>query len=107
MTTTPDETDWREKIMENLPDAEVHGRYDTFTSAYEMIKIAAYNRRMTVEAFVGRAALAVAVHDFSDEITWEDATKKEPPLRDLRLGPRKRVRRRGLGFGPWKIEGMS
>lgn len=105
--TTPPTGDWRDEIMKNLPDAEVHARYDTFESALEIIKTAAYNRRMTVEAFVGRAALAVAVHDFADEITWEDATNKEPPLRDLRLSARKRVRRRGRGFGPWKIEGMS
>mgnify|MGYP006137166177 CR=1 FL=1 len=100
-------TDWRQNILSNLPEDAVPIKGHTFPSALEVIKIAAFNRRMRVEDFVGRAALAVAVHDNAAELTWEMATEKEPPLADLRRRSLPKRRLRGRGFGPWKIEGMG
>ena len=106
-TTTPPTGDWRDKIVRDLPEVSVRLEGRTFPSALELIRIAAYNRRMSVLDFVGRAALAVAIHDQQGDITWEDATDKEPPLPDLRRWRLPRRRLRGKNFGPWKIEGMS
>lgn len=100
-------TDWRANILADLPDAQVHFRGNSFDSAWELIQTAAFNRRMSVEDFVGRAALAVAVHDSGGEVTWEDATDKEPPLRDIRRRKLPHLRLRGRGFGPWKIGKMT
>lgn len=99
--------DWRDNILSDLPEGKVNLRGHTYPTALEVIKAAAYNRRMTVEDFVGRAALAVAVHDFAGDLTWEMATDKEPPLADLRRRSLPKRRLRGRNFGPWKIEGMS
>lgn len=99
--------DWRDNILTDLPEGVSSIRANTYPTALEMIRAAAYNRRMTVEDFVGRAALAVAVNDFSGQTTWEMATDKEPPLADLRRRSLPKRRLRGRGFGPWKIEGMS
>lgn len=99
--------DWRDNILSQLPEGSTSIKGQTFPTALEIIKAAAYNRRMTTEDFVGRAALAVAVHDFGGELTWEMATEKEPPLADLRRRGLAKRRLRGRGFGPWKIEGMS
>lgn len=100
-------TDWRDSILSDLPEGPITVRAHTYPTGLEMIRAAAYNRRMTVEDFVGRAALAVAVHDFAGDVTWEMATEKEPPLADLRRHKLPKRRLRGRGFGPWKIEGMS
>lgn len=100
-------TDWRANILRDLPDGPVQIRGESYDSAWELIKIAAYNRRMHVRDFIARAALAVAVYDSDGEISWEDATDKEPPLADLRLNQIPRRRLRGKGFGPWKIRGMD
>lgn len=99
--------DWRDNLLTDLPEGPVTFRANTYPTALEIIKAAAYNRRMTLEDFVGRAALSVAVHDFSGDMTWEMATDKEPPLADLRRRSLPKRRLRGRGFGPWKIEGMS
>lgn len=99
--------DWRDNILNDLPEGPITVRAHTFPSALEMIRTAAFNRRMTVEDFVGRAALAVAVHDFAGETTWERATEKEPPMSDLRRRSLPKRRLRGRNFGPWIIEGMS
>ena len=104
---TPKKGDWRDNLLSNLPEGPINLRAHTYPTALEIIRAAAYNRRMTVEDFVGRAALAVAVHDFSGEMTWEEATDKEPPLSDLRRRSLPKRRLRGRNFGPWKIEGMS
>lgn len=99
--------DWRDNILNDLPEGPTTLKGQTFASALELIRVAAYNRRMTVEDFVGRAALAVAVHDHGGDMTWEKATEKEPPLADLRRRKLPKRRLRGRNFGPWKIEGMS
>ena len=99
--------DWRDNLLANLPEGPINVRAHTYPTALEIIRAAAYNRRMTVEDFVGRAALSVAVHDFAGDMTWEEATDKEPPLADLRRHSLPKRRLRGRGFGPWKIEGMS
>lgn len=99
--------DWRDNILNDLPEGNTTIRGHSFPTALEIIRAAAYNRRMTVEDFVGRAALAVAVHDFAGDLTWEMATEKEPPLADLRRHKLPKRRLRGRNFGPWKIEGMS
>lgn len=98
--------DWRDNILNDLPEGPINVRGHTYPSALELIKVAAYNRRMTVEDFVGRAALAVAVHDHGD-ITWEQATEKEPPLADIRRRSLPKRRLRGMNFGPWKIGSME
>ena len=99
-------TDWRAHIMRDLPEAPRIIRGASFDSAIEVIETAAFNRRMSVEDYIGRAALAVAVFDGAGEETWDSIMEKEPPLRDLRLRSLPRRRMRGRGFGGWKIIGM-
>ncbi len=99
--------DWRDVILRDLPEPYATVKATTFPSALEIIKVAAFNRRMRLSEFVGRAALAVAVYDNRGEITWQEATRLEPQLHDLRLGPGDTRRRRGKNHGPWQIEGMS
>lgn len=99
--------DWRDNILNDLPEGPVPLRGQTYPTAMELIRVAAWNRRISVEDFVGRAALSVALYDSNGEITWEDATEKEPPLRDERRRKLPRRRMRGRGFGPWKIGSMS
>lgn len=106
MKTQKPKGDWRDNILADLPETPVPLKGSTFPTALEIIRIAAYNRRMTTEDFVGRAALAVAVHD-ADDMTWVEATKNEPPLGDLRRRSLPKRRLRGRGFGSWSIEGMS
>lgn len=103
MTSSPEPQDWRETIMRDLPDAPVRATFETFESAYEIIKIAAYNRRMHARDFIGRAALAMAIYDSDGELDWEKLTEKEPPIGDVRLRNVRKRRLRGRGFGPWKI----
>lgn len=95
---------WRQEILKDLPEKRVSMKAVTFESAAELIKIAAYNRRMGVEEFIGRAALAFAVHDSGNNPSWEQATKREPPMRDLRRHNLPRRRLFGRGFGKWEIE---
>lgn len=97
--------DWRDQIIQDLPEAEERLMIRSYPTALELIRVAAYNRRMSVRDFISRAALAVAVYDHGD-ITWEEATDKEPPLPDLRRWRLPRRRLRGKNFGPWKIDGM-
>lgn len=105
--TTSQSPDWRANILRDMPEDPVTIKAATFPTALELITTAAYNRRMTVEDFIGRAALAVAVFDAEGDPTWEDAFEKEPPLRDLRRRGLPRRRLRGKNFGPWRIGGMS
>ena len=100
-------TDWRANILRDLPDAPVTVRAATYPTALAVIEVAAYNRRMTVEDFIGRAALAVAVYDSDGSDTWEGISEKEPPLRDIRTRKLPRRRLRGRGFGAWRITGMN
>lgn len=97
--------DWRDNILNDLPEGPIPLRGATYPTALEVIKVAAYNRRMSLEEYIGRAALAVAAYDTETE--WDSITDKEPPLRDLRRHRLPRRRLRGRGFGPWKITGMS
>lgn len=99
--------DWRDRILTDLPEGPIPLRGATFPSAMELIKTAAFNRRISVEDFVGRAALAVAIWDSDGEHSWEEATDKEPPLRDIRRRKLPKRRLRGRGFGPWTIRGME
>lgn len=99
--------DWRDKIISALPEDRIGRKFETFPSAIELIETAAFNRRMRVEDYVGRAALAFAVHDSDGELTWEQAADKEPPMADLRRKGMARRRLRGRNFGPWTIEGLS
>lgn len=99
--------DWRDAIITALPEDRIGRKFETFPSAMELIEVAAFNRRMRVEDFVGRAALAFAVYDSNGELTWEQATDKEPPMADLRRRAMARRRLRGRNFGPWTIEGLS
>ena len=100
-------TDWRDRIMADLPEAPINIRGHSHPTAYDIIKVAAYNRRMTVADFIGRAALAVAVYDGDGSDTWDSATEMEPPLHDLRRRKLPRRRLRGTGFGAWRITGMN
>lgn len=104
---TSQETDWRENILRDLPEGPIPLRGATFPTALEVIRVAAYNRRMSLEDFVGRAALAVALYDGDGSDTWDEVMEKEPPLRDLRRHKLPRRRMRGRGFGPWRITGMD
>lgn len=97
--------DWRDNILGDLPEGPVQLRGTTFTSALEIIKIAAYNRRMHLDEYVGRAALAMAVADLG--LDWAEVTDKEMPMRDLRRHKLPARRLRGRGFGPWRIKGLE
>ncbi len=95
--------DIRAEIAEQLPEPRVSARFYTFESAFEAIETAAYNRRMRTGDFVGRAALAFAVFDSDGDLTWAEATEKEPPMRDLLKLGFDRDRLRGGGHGKWQI----
>lgn len=98
---------WRDAVLSDLPEPRRSVKAFTFPSAYELIKIAAYNRRMTIEDFIGRAALAVAVYDSGGEHSWKEMTRPEPGMKDLRRRGLPLKRHFGEGFGPWKIGDMS
>jgi len=105
MATPKPKGDWRDNILNDLPEGPVQLRGTTYPSALEAIRTAAYNRRMHLDEYVGRAALALAVADLG--LDWDDITDKEPPLRDLRRHRLPARRLRGRGFGPWRIERIT
>lgn len=98
-------SDWRADVLKSLPDEKVAFRIVSFTSAYALIGEAAYNRRMKIEDFCGRAALAVAAFDAGE--TWLAAAHDEPPIHDLRRTRLPAKRRYGKDFGAWQIMGMK
>ena len=93
----------RQEIADQMPEKRVSSRFTTFQSAYSEIEDAAFNRRMTVREYVGRAALAFAVYDSQGEVRWEDITEKEPPISDLLRPGFPKDRLRGRGHGDWQI----
>jgi hypothetical protein len=97
-------TDWRADVLRSLPEQKEAYRFVTFNSAYRLIGDAAFNRRMKIEDFVGRAALAVACYD-ADE-PWLAVAHNEPPLYDLRRNNMPAKRRYGRDFGDWQIVSM-
>ena len=100
-------TGWRADLLNDLPQARIEARFYTFPDAYDLIKVAAYNRRMKAQDFVGRAALAVAVFDSDGEHTWREMTRQEPPMYDLRRHNLPLKRQFGANFGPWEVQVMS
>lgn len=98
---------WRADILRDLPQSRIQVKAHTFPNAYDLIKIAAFNRRMSVEEYIGRAALAFAVYDAGEETTWKQMTRLEPPMRDLRRHNLPRKRLFGRGFGKWEIERLK
>ena len=86
-----------------MPEERLRGRFYTFASALSEIKDAAYNRRMLYEDYVGRAALAFAVHDSQGEIMWDEIMQKEPKISNLTMGGYAKSRERGRAHGPWQI----
>lgn len=97
--------DWRNDVLRSLPDKKVAFRVVTFESALDLIEVAAYNRRMRVEDFAGRAALAVAAHDAG--MSWGEVTRKEPPIYDMRRHSMPAKRAYGRGHGHWSIPEMK
>ncbi len=95
--------EWRTDLLRDLPEKRMVAKYFTFESAYDLIKVAAYNRRITIEDFVGRSALAFAVYDSNGEISWREATRLEPNMADLRRHNLPMKRKFGADFGPWEI----
>jgi hypothetical protein len=93
----------REQIAAQMPEPRVSGRFSTFPSAYNEIRDAAFNRRMIVADYVGRAAAAFAVFDSQGEVNWEELMEKEPPISDLVRGGFAKERLRGGGHGEWQI----
>jgi hypothetical protein len=100
------ESDWRADILEDLAQARIEVRAQTFPTAYDLIKVAAFNRRMDVRDYIGRAALAFAVYDARGEVSWKQMTRLEPPMRDLRRHNLPKRRLFGEGFGEWTIENL-
>jgi hypothetical protein len=100
------ESEWRADLLEDLPQARIEVRAQTFPNAYNIIKVAAFNRRMDPKDFIGRAALAFAVYDAAGNVTWKQATRLEPPMRDLRRHNLPKRRLFGEGFGSWEIESL-
>ena len=98
-------TDWRADVLRSLADEKRAFRIVTFESAYKLIGEAAYNRRMKMEDFCGRAALAVAAFD-ADE-PWQAVAYREPPIHDLRRVRLPAKRKYGRDFGPWQITDMT
>jgi hypothetical protein len=94
-------SDIREGIEADFPEKRVSTPAHTFPSALTLINTAAYNRRMKTAEYIGRAALAFAIHDSQGEDDWETATELEPTM--FNLLTRERVRYRGRGFGKWQI----
>ena len=97
----------REEIWEQFPEPRVSGRFVTFPSAMKEIEDAAYNRRMIVREYVGRAAAAFAVYDSHGEVMWDELMDLEPPISDLVVGGYAKSRLRGRGHGNWKIERLG
>lgn len=93
----------REQIAGQMPEKRVSARFHTFPSALSEISDAAYNRRMTVRDYVGRAALAFAVYDSDGEVLWDDIAELEPSVTDIVRPGFDRERLRGYGHGPWQI----
>jgi hypothetical protein len=93
----------REEIEAQMVERRLSARFHTFPSALAEISDAAYNRRMTVRDFVGRAALAFAVYDSEGEVVWDEITEKEPNMTDLVRPGFDRDRLRGGGHGKWQI----
>jgi hypothetical protein len=94
---------WREDLLAALPQARIQVQAITFPDAYDLMKIAAFNRRMHVPEFIGRAALAFAVYDAGEDATWAAMTRNEPPMRDVRRHNLPPKRKFGHDFGPWVI----
>lgn len=99
--------DWKADLLADLPQRRIAVKAHTYDDAYVLIQVAAYNRRMSVQDFIGRAALAVAVADSKGEHSWREMTRLEPPMRDLRRNNLPYKRKFGEDFGPWKITGME
>ena len=93
----------RQEIAEQMPEKRLQSRFTTFESAYREIEDAAYNRRMLVREYVGRAALAFAVYDSQGEVLWDEITQKEPPIGDLLRPGFLKDRLRGQDHGEWQI----
>jgi hypothetical protein len=86
-----------------MPEKRLSARFHTFPTALSEISDAAYNRRMTVRDYVGRAALAFAVFDSEGELMWDELTELEPPMTDIVRPGFDRDRLRGRGHGKWQI----
>lgn len=93
----------REEIEAQMVERRLSARFHTFPSALAEISDAAYNRRMTVRDYVGRAALAFAVYDSDGELVWDEITEKEPTMTDIVRPGFDRDRLRGEGHGKWQI----
>jgi len=106
-TASQKKGDWRDEIMNDLPQTTENLWCRSYADALEVIRIAAYNRRMHVADFVARAALAVAVYDSQGELDYHKISEKEPAMRDLRRRGMRLRRLRGNGFGPWIIKEMG
>lgn len=106
-TASQTKGDWRDEIMNDLPQTTERVWFRSYADALAIIRVAAYNRRMATPDFVARAALAVAIYDSDGELDWNKVSEKEPPMRDLRRRGLRLRRLRGNGFGPWKIKEMS
>jgi hypothetical protein len=98
---------WQADVLAALPQPRIEVRANTWPDAYDVIKTAAYNRRIPVKEFIGRAALAIAVFDSNGDIVWKDITRNEPPMHDLRRHNLPPKRKFGHDFGPWEIVGMT
>lgn len=95
--------DIRAQVQAQMPEQRVRAQFTTFPSAWREIQDAAYNRRMIVREYVGRAALAFAVYDSQGEVRWEDITEDEPTISNIVLGGYQKSRLRGRGHGQWQI----
>lgn len=93
----------RAQIADQMPEPRLSGRYTTFPSAFQQIEDAAFNRRMIVREYVGRAALAFAVFDSQGEVMWDQITEQEPTISNLTLGGYRKERLRGREHGDWQI----
>jgi hypothetical protein len=98
---------WRADVLSDFAQPRIETPAWTFPDALDLIEIAAYNRRMTVEDFIGRSALAFAVFDAAGDVSWKMATRLEPPMRDLRRHNMPLRRKFGRDFGDWQIQELS
>jgi hypothetical protein len=98
---------WKEDILLDLPEPRTYLYAYTFPSALEQIRIAAFNRRMKEQDYIGRAAAAFAVYDSGGDLTWEALMRPEPVMYDGRRRNLPKKRHFGRDFGPWHIEELS
>jgi hypothetical protein len=104
---------WRDVVEGNLDEAEAARPrkqvrrttpIDLTPHMKQIVTVAAARRGLSIAAYARRAVMAFAARDLG--LDWWETMTDEPQVRTSassaksELGP-------GVGFGPWKIEGLG